>query len=419
MIMKRKQKAIGFFLLCMSIAFIQQAFACRFNVRDIGFVDFGTSPYILYGFVNSDTPADQAESFGQILSPGLADSNIKSAVINIDEQKNHPAVKYLDLLAIKTFPSAVLVSPQGNSITIFTPKPDVDFRDSVWDCVDTVISSPTRTEIEDNIKSFATILLVQGPNESENKTAETAALSAIKMITAQMEFMPKRVEKPPVLITISFQSLYRERILLWSLGLNAEKITQPAVAVLYGRARIMGPVLKGPEITESRIRNFLSITGADCECGLDRKWMEGVMIPFNWDDNMKESISRHLQFDPESPMIKMEIDRILRRGPQSGANNNDPDSYPDLSFGYREIVVDFSTPPESLSLLSDGNEVSGTPAVITEPPIQNPPPTPVAQAEPAKKTMDSYYIFVTIGVVSAVIIVIGFTVLIRDAAKHK
>ena len=87
--------------------------ACRYNVRDTGFVDFGTEPYYLYGYVREDTPADIASAFRQISYAVLTDSNIEIEIINIDRQKDHPAVKYIDLKRIESFPAAVLVLQDG------------------------------------------------------------------------------------------------------------------------------------------------------------------------------------------------------------------------------------------------------------------------------------------------------------------
>ncbi len=82
--------------------------ACRYNVRDTGFVDFGTEPYYLYGYVREDTPADITSAFRQISYAVLTDSNIEIEIINIDRQKDHPAVKYIDLKRIESFPAALI-----------------------------------------------------------------------------------------------------------------------------------------------------------------------------------------------------------------------------------------------------------------------------------------------------------------------
>ncbi|GAI97368.1 unnamed protein product, partial [marine sediment metagenome] len=44
----------------------QSVLACRYNVRESGFIDLGTKPYYFYGYVNKDTPEEITSSFEQI-----------------------------------------------------------------------------------------------------------------------------------------------------------------------------------------------------------------------------------------------------------------------------------------------------------------------------------------------------------------
>jgi hypothetical protein len=111
-------------------------------------------------------------------------------------------------------------------------------------------------------------------------------------------------------------SLAREKVLLWSLGLGPTAAPQPRAALLYGTARWLGPLMMGEEISEPNLTGILSIIGADCECGLDISWTLGTRLPVRWDEKVHAQVARALGFDPESPLVKLEAGRIMgRRAP--------------------------------------------------------------------------------------------------------
>jgi hypothetical protein len=155
-----------------------------------------------------------------------------------------------------------------------------------------------------------------------------------------MKLMPKLVDKPPVLVVIDSKSLPEERILLWSVGAEVDKINQPCTAVLYGKARLIGPLLKSEQITETTLVNILSIIGADCECGLDRSWILGKSLPVRWDEKIQAQVAKSLGFDPENPMVKMEMSQILRQSPTSDRGPQDLGNLPNISLGYKEFVIE-------------------------------------------------------------------------------
>ena len=90
------------------------------------------------------------------------------------------------------------------------------------------------------------------------------------MIAQHMDYLPKEIAKPPVYLVLKRSDFEKERILLWALGLNPADITETHAVVLYGRLRKLGPVISGEDVNEQVLTNFLSVIGADCECGLDQ-----------------------------------------------------------------------------------------------------------------------------------------------------
>ena len=315
-------------------------FACRYNVREVGFVDLGIERYRLYGYVDKNTPAEITSSFEQISYAALLESNIEAEIIDVNQQKDHPAIKYLDSLQlaalaagqIQTFPSAVLVSPDGQTLSVPLNSTRQPFEQTLRSALDDILSSPKRQEILQQVaKAYGVVLLIESADGEQNKKAKEAARGAIKLVAGQMQYLPKPIAHPPVLIEVSQASLSQENVLLWSLGLDKDKLDQPHAAVLYGRGRWIGPMFKGEQITQDNLTAVLFVIGEDCECGFDHRWLQGTMLPARWDENLLSSAAESLGFDPESPMIKAEISWIVGRGFSS---------YPDVPLGYQELVVE-------------------------------------------------------------------------------
>lgn len=378
-------------------------FACRYNVRDIGFVDQGNDPYMLYGYFRGDSMSDIASRFAEISRAALRDSNIQVEVIDADTQKDHPAMKHLAAPAPATFPAAALVSPDGQSLPVTIYKPGQPFAQVLSAALESIVSSPSREEIVRTVsRAFGAVLLIEGSKAGENDRARKAIAGAIEQIRSQMQWLPKRIAQPPEMIVLSPEFLGRERVLLWSLGLDTEKAGSPRAAVLYGKARWIGPLMKGEEITESNLTGILSIIGADCECGLDISWTQGTRLPARWDETLHAQLVKALGFDPESPMVKIEAGRIVgRRGSSSTPT----------AIGYQEISVDAQI--KEMAAETPGEHVS-VPTATAAPRGERIPANPVlAESTPVLRTS----LFAVAGL-AAVIIATGGLIVLRAARKR-
>jgi hypothetical protein len=384
-------KLVLIFLLC-SLFLQPTVSACRYNVRDIGFIDVGIEPYYLYGYINNSIPQNITVGLTQILRAELAETNIKTEVVNVDQSSGHPAVKYFDA-ELKTFPAAILISPEGETLQVPLPKPDENFNQNLLEEIEKVVTSTVRLKVlEKNLDVFAVILLIEGSDDSQNKIVYENAADAITRITDQMKLMPKKVENPPELVILKKQDLSREKILLWALGLEPESIKEPHAAVYYGKVRRMGPVLKGAEITAERLMNFLAVVGADCECGLDRSWMLGPTLPFRWDRSAQSDLVKSLGFDPENPMVKMEVSQILRSSIRQLQDSRDIDAFAGQSLGYQEIIVQFDLPPHqdtsTESRLSESSEPAAK-EILTQTDPKNPDTVQQIQPSPQPQVQTS------------------------------
>ena len=86
--------------------------------------------------------------------------------------------------------------------------------------------------------------------------------------------------------------------------------------------------MKVGEISETNLVNILSIIGVNCECNRDISWVGGTLLPVKWDQKRQAQVARLLEFDPENPLVKLEVNRILKMGSSSypGAPVMFPDS---------------------------------------------------------------------------------------------
>jgi hypothetical protein len=123
--------------------------------------------------------------------------------------------------------------------------------------------------------------------------------------------------------------------------------------------------------------SIVNTIGLNCECGLDRKWMQGTMIPQKWDEDVQKQFADQLGFDPESPAIRIEMSQILSKGGKGqGANRQTPigGTLDDLLMGYREGAL---------------NLVKAEPNAKVEPPPSTVPDKPSQSQKIQTKTKPS------------------------------
>ncbi|HSH16162.1 MAG TPA: hypothetical protein VLD18_09030 [Verrucomicrobiae bacterium] len=348
-------------LLTIALLSCAGAWACRYSVRDTGFVDLGEESYRLV--LSGRDLGDQAELYRQISAASLLDANISFAV-NEDPNLGESALTLEDTQGRK------LVLARGNAL----PTNATD----ATTLVESVALSPLRAQIhEQALDAFAVVVLVEGGRESDLARVQASIETAIRNIARLMPSMPKPVDTPPVLIRVTPEQLARERVTLWGLGLDPEPVAEPRVALVFGRGRRIGSPLEGPLITQTVLEQHLVIIGQDCECELDREWMKGPLLPARWDADRQRQAVQHLGFDPENPLVRAEVSRIVLRGPGTGQFRKLSGNA--SALGYSEVLI------EDLPM----NDVSAS-VEVNEPPPPAPVPTgTVAPEEPAPTMLAS------------------------------
>ena len=327
-----------------------EALGCRFNVRDVGFVDLGSEPYRLYLFVGDAMPAAERESLQSIAVATFYDTNVKPELVALGQARQTAVKGFIPSGFTGQTPMAVLVSPdQKRTLAVPLAKEGLPILQTAWDALELLVDSPRRNAVLKKVfDRYGVVLIIEGSDAAENRRVRSMADAAVSRITAAMPGLEKEIQRPPVVEVISADDYGAEQAFLWSLGIG-EGTSSPQVVILYGRGRMIGPVLSGERLSQSSVSAILTTIGLNCECGLDRKWMQGVMVPLKWDRDRKQEIAKQLGFNPESPEIRIEMSQIIAKGgPGQGVNRSKivGDTLDDLLTGYRTGSLPSGNTPE-------------------------------------------------------------------------
>ena len=275
--------------------------ACRFTVREIGFSILSQD---IYTVAVIDDNADAKDPQWTTFHNKNKDCNLRLEVLNPSLDEQHPILISARQNGIK-FPCNILVAPDGRLFQL----EDSGMEKIYAEILETPLGRKLRTTFPD---VFAAVVWVEGKDADKNLLFEAKINEVCKTIENLMPAMPKIVKNGPVSIAVSKQDFREERILLWSLGIDAQP-EEPIAIVLYGRGRKIGELLNQKEIQEGTLFNYLSMIGADCECGLDKKWMLGNQVPLLWDHKLRQKLTDQVDFDVDNPLILAEMSRILAK----------------------------------------------------------------------------------------------------------
>ena len=343
------------------VAFVGVVFACKYSVRDVGFVDLSEDQYGLYLFLSAQAPEGMSRDARTIATATFLESNLSLQVAHLGLDPEHASLWMAEAIGINSYPAALLRSPDGRSLKI--PLPGASTKavteDDLWNLMEATVTSPKREWLLGKLlDAFSVVVLLESTDTEQNDAAHEAIEGAIDSIKELMPRMPKPVDTPPTVLTIPSGERSQESIMLWSLGFDLDLTDEPQVAILIGRGRRLGPPLQGGLITRTKLQQMMALIGQDCECDLDRSWMQGPMVPLRWDSDQQQLAYKKLAFDPENPLVKAEISRILARGPNARgeASGQSAVSMDTLFLGYSEELVDGveeETPTKSIPVVSE------------------------------------------------------------------
>lgn len=328
------QRLIFVFILIVNITV--NAWACRFTVREIG---FSTLSQDIYFLVIIDENANASDSKWKEIHSQLANANIKLVILHPANDMEHPYLKKAKAMSSE-YPLNLLVAPDGRMLQLES--------ETNSDLIDEVLESSVRKHLRnDFLDTFCVIVWIEGTNTSLNTEVGEIIAKECTQIENLMPHMPKEVRNGPVSIRINSKEIHDERVLLWSLGID-DPPEEPIAVVLYGRGRMIGETVDVSSIKEELLYKYMSMIGADCECGLDRKWMLGSQIPLLWSTENRQQLANEIGFDVDNPMILAEMSRILAK--EVNANISD-------DVGYGIEVIDLNEALDFVPEIDYGNEV--------------------------------------------------------------
>ncbi len=319
-----------------------QAFSCEYNIRDAGFVDLSPQCFHLYFFIDDQTSPEHITHFQKATRIMLYDSNVEAEVVDITRHQDHRAMDYYRFWDVQKSPALILVSPDLRSLALpLAGKGDI-LNESIRQEVANTVLSALREEILSHVvASYALIVLIESPDQAANQAALAKINEAAGKIALLMRQLPKRIDEAPQVLRLSPERSAREKVMLWSLDLQAGDQAKPQIAVLFGRGRVLFRPLESQAVTASDLFNMLSVLGLSCDCGLDKRGMMEMFIPLRWDENMQAQVVRHLGFDAENPLIRREITGILSLDRFSADTGAAADSSSRIFSQYREGAVAF------------------------------------------------------------------------------
>jgi hypothetical protein len=322
-----------FILTSMCIMwFFVGIFPCDYNIRDAGFVNLNDLSYKLYFFIDDKTLAKSIEVFKEESLHVLSGSNILPVIVHVSRDRDHKAMEHYRFWDLQDLPAFILTSPDQRTLPLHIPNDITVNRESIQKVLQNAVSSSVREEILAYIvKAYAVLILIEGPDPEENRSAFEKIKKASQKIDSVMSQLPKRIETPPHIIVIPHDRTMGERIFLWSLDLNSGDMDRARLAILFGRGRIFYSPFESALVSASEITDMLTIIGLSCDCGLDKKDLIGQSIPLRWDENLQTEVVKYLGFDAENPLTKREIAGIL------AANNLDAESGEALGGPLREL----------------------------------------------------------------------------------
>ena len=319
-------------LLVLAFCLVLPGKACRFTVREIGFSVLSQTTYTL---LIVDPTINESNATYQQLKRASRQSNIQVMLLHPSDDAMHPLIAQAKAQGI-TFPNAILCGPNDRFLPLYDAS-TYSLRTLKNKFEKEVIQSPLRQSLLENVhQTFAYVISVDGKDGDLNEQVYQQIDEACTRITDIMPIMPKKVESAPLVLTVPQSDFEKERVLLWSIGIDSIP-QEPQAVVVYGRGRFMGTALTTEEISRDYVYKYLAMIGADCECNLDRKWMLGTQLPLLWDEHTRQHLATALTFDVDNPAILAEMSRILAKeeiGDAAAATGFTPETIDlDQAFG--------------------------------------------------------------------------------------
>ena len=201
-------------VLLLPLAVASIALACRYTVRDIGFVRL-SDPSARLVLVGGTTDVEDVRM-------AMGDLPLKVETVDPDHEPTHPAV----IAARSSGRDAILLDGEGRVLAIADPM--------------TVGHTPLARELaQDAPRTFAFVILLESGDTAPDEIARKEVESLQTSLEASEAHLPRPLGHPLRLSQLDPEEQVREKALLWSLGVDLP-VAEPTVLIVYGRARRAG-----------------------------------------------------------------------------------------------------------------------------------------------------------------------------------
>ncbi|MFN3193589.1 MAG: hypothetical protein ACE361_23960 [Aureliella sp.] len=309
-------------LLLTIVILASNAIACDYTVRDIGFVPFNKEQYTLV--VRCNAPDPIPDDFGKWLSQRRVGLQLVPAA---EDQ-------------LETTWRIELKDARGRKLLLASSDSHDSFPD-LKRLLDELFDTPRMNELrEQATSSFAQIVFIAGAEAAARDVAVEAS-GAMKELEPML---PRPVNLPIHVLDLAPQERSRERLLFWCLEQEIVSGDQSAIAVLYGRGRLAGPVLSAEQLTIENVLRQLALVGESCECDTSRDWTLLPEVPMFWNDDDSKAAELALGFDPASEATLVDVKEVLSRGRRGADYGQRSDRLDEIVTGYFEGNLGHSEP---------------------------------------------------------------------------
>jgi hypothetical protein len=271
--------------------------ACELNVREAGFMDkHMEGPYIpdqygLFMIVSNDTPAVQERmaQLRKLKASELADCNLSVGVVVAEHaSQSERAQMKQDSITLDKLPATILFKQGATDRTKVLAAPRMLTDEEIV----ALAVSPAKIQLQQllaDTTNHHVVVMIAGSDTPANRMAEKAISAGIKACAAKLE--KQQIRFLNVDGTDKAEKWFLKEIV------SDAKGVEPVCVVVFGKGRIVVPILEGEEITADaiiRAFSFLQHNASDCVPGavyLPGSTMDMIM-PWNekLDARMRETI---------------------------------------------------------------------------------------------------------------------------------
>ncbi len=305
---------------------------CRYTVRDIGFVDLHGPTYTLE--VAPQRPHRVTTDEVAELKKLTANSNVRIRSAAVDSP--YPDADGAEANADSERVYVLKADHRDGALLLANVKPNQSA-----DVINRLLHSPVqKILIDEALQTFAFMVVVESSNAERNQALQVAIDNASDQLQKLAPQLPRPIGHPVQVLRIPPAQREQEKVLLWSARLDDLAADEAAIVVYYGRAKSVGPALRGERLTQRALLSQLALIGQSCECDTDRDWAAEPSLPHAWGSEKQKAALESLGFQPDSPMVKSEVVRILnqvgkekRVGLKDGEENANSIDNPLLGYG--------------------------------------------------------------------------------------